>query len=177
MARNMPTHVRLPNEGENNDILPVGILADVNGGSGWSISGLDVKEVPSQEDEPEAYSFVRSALAQGRLEPATSSEFDLVQKTNAEIARLFPKPKQDEPPAPWNEPAIVATSRKHRRIVSAHRMSGGQETGEIEDTNYGNMSNDELRSRLANRGLDTDGTKRELVARLQEADASEEANA
>ena len=172
MAKKLPSHVRLPNEGENNDILPVGILADIDGGSNWSISGLDVKETPSEEDEPEAFKFVRSALAQGRLEAADQAQFDLIQTTNKEIAKLFPKPKADEPPAPWNEPAIAATSRKHRRIVAQHRMSGGEETGDVEDSDYGRMNLAELQSRASNRGLDTEGTKRELVARLKEDDAS-----
>lgn len=64
-----------------------GIVADV-GGSGWSIAGYDIKEVP--EDGTLAARFVRKALADGRLEVASQAEFDLVQEENeasAEVVR------------------------------------------------------------------------------------------
>lgn len=70
MPNDDPQYVRLANR------LSRGILADVEG-SGWSISGLDVKEFP--KDNTNAARFVRHALRDGKLEPASRAEHEEVQ--------------------------------------------------------------------------------------------------
>lgn len=76
-----PTHVRLAER------LNRGIVADVSGGSGWSIAGLDVKPVPSDKDDHVARAFVLSQVRQGKLEAATAAEYKDVQKANDTIAK------------------------------------------------------------------------------------------
>lgn len=167
MPRNDPKFVRLPAEG---DVLPVGIYADVQGGSGWSISGLDVQEVPAKDDP--AYKFVKSGLNSGRLEEATQAEFDAVQKHNADLAKLHPvKVPEGETPPPWNEPAIAATAKRARAKLVSQRNGNGTDDDGDDDDPYSSMSKEELQAHAASQGLDTSGTKSEIKARLQEASA------
>lgn len=71
---NDPSFVRLAAR------LQRGGMADVQG-SGWSISGLNVKEFPS--DNPAAKRFVRKALNDGKLEPASKAEWEEVNDPEA----------------------------------------------------------------------------------------------
>lgn len=64
-----PKYVRL------NDRLCQQVVADLD--SGWSIAGLDVKEVPA--DSPAQAKVVKRYIQQGILEPASRAEFDEVQ--------------------------------------------------------------------------------------------------
>lgn len=80
MATSAPKYVRLAER------LNRGIVADIDGGSGWSIAGLDVKEVPDEKKYPVAHGFVLSQLRQGKLEASDSGEYDEVQKANGLIA-------------------------------------------------------------------------------------------
>lgn len=68
-----PQYVRLATR------LSRSVLADV-GGSGWSLSGLDVKEFPSR---PDAKRFCRKALRDGKLEAASKAEYDEVRALDA----------------------------------------------------------------------------------------------
>ncbi len=163
MARKLPAYVRLPAEGE---VLPVGILADIDGGTGWSISGLDVKETPDDDDP--AQKFVRTALNAGRLEEATKDEFDAVQAAHKELAKLAP---DSDSPKPWNEPAIAQAARRLRRKLVSSRRDGKNDVGD-EDAPYDKRGVDELRAELDRRGLDTEGKKADLVTRLEEDDAN-----
>lgn len=61
-----PKYVRLVEH------LNTSVIADIQGGSGWSISGNEVKEFPKRP--PEAQRFVRQRLVQGILEPASAAE-------------------------------------------------------------------------------------------------------
>lgn len=56
--------------------LSSGIVADLD--SGWSIAGLDVRKAPDKETDPRAAKFVKKALGDGRLEPASKVEWDEV---------------------------------------------------------------------------------------------------
>lgn len=168
----LPSFVRLPAEvnvaSNSPAVLPLGILADVEGGSGWSISGMDVKEVPA-EDEP-GYNFVRTAIIQGRLEEATEDEFNAVQEAHAEVSRLHPVAfAPGETPPPWNEPALITTSARLRKRLIQGRLSGEFPTTTTEE-DYGDLSHDELKSRAQARGLATSGTKADLQQRLEEHD-------
>lgn len=75
---NDPKYVMLANR------LTNGMVADIEG-SGWSISGLDVKEFPSTEG---AARFVRHALREGKLEPSSRAEFDEVQEHHKNVAKV-----------------------------------------------------------------------------------------
>lgn len=76
MARTDPKYVRLAEHMANR------IVADIEGGSGWSISGMQVKTFPDEETEPTACRYVRSQLVAGLLEPAGKAEYDEVLAGN-----------------------------------------------------------------------------------------------
>jgi hypothetical protein len=71
-----PTYVRLPNR------LIRGCVVDLN--SGWSLSGLDVAQFPSDR-YPAAQEFVRRAIRDGRLEEAASEEYDKVHGDHMDL--------------------------------------------------------------------------------------------
>lgn len=60
-------------------------ISDIAGGSGWSISGRDVRPFPKRADQQR---FVRQKLAANLLEPAGKAEFDEVSKHDAKFAKL-----------------------------------------------------------------------------------------
>lgn len=105
-----PSHVRLAER------LNRGIVADVESGSGWSIAGLDVKEVPDAEDDPVAHQFVLSQLRQGKLESASAGEYQDVQEANsliAEAAKFDPDAGES-----LNEAAVQAAAKKARKELA-----------------------------------------------------------
>lgn len=166
--KNLPAYVRLPAEGE---VLPVGILADIDGGTHWSISGLDVRPVP--EDDDPAQRFVRKALNDGLLEEATAAEFKVVQNAQSELAKLAPNPS--DTPKPWDEPAIANAARRHRAKIVAARVAGAADDADDDeggDEDLSKLSVDELKQRLSTLGEPVEGKKAELVTRLEEAVAN-----
>jgi len=78
MATNDPGYVRLANR------LTGGMIADVDGGSGWSIAGLDVRKFP--KDNSQAARFVRQNLVAGKLENASKAEWDEAHDQSVEEA-------------------------------------------------------------------------------------------
>jgi hypothetical protein len=58
------------------------VVADVVGGSGWSIGGYDVKESPDLKERPDAARFVKQRLRDNVLEPASKAEFDEIVEAN-----------------------------------------------------------------------------------------------
>jgi len=116
-------YVRLPER------LLSGNVTDVLGGSGWGISGFDVKPVPDKEDEPEAHAFVVACLRANLLEEASAQEHELVTSAVAEVekvaARSLPE-NQGGPaqPSPWNEAAISNVANKHRKKLISARIAG-----------------------------------------------------
>lgn len=80
---NTPKYVRLTPRLSRN------VICDVQG-SGWSISGLDVKPFPEGDTEKDkaAKKFVRRQIQAGNLEPCSKAEYDDVQ----EQARSIPQP-------------------------------------------------------------------------------------
>lgn len=179
MATN-PQYVRLPER------LLSGNVTDVVGGSGWGISGFDVKEFPDENDDPVAYAFVKDAVRAGLLEEASTAEFKSVQKAiNAvsEVAALALPANQGGPaqPSPWNEAAVSQVANKHRRRLVTSRLteaweedegkSASTSDGEDEPPNYGDMHKAELQAEARRRGLDESGNKDDIVARLEEDDA------
>lgn len=66
------------------------IIADINEyGSLWSISGNAIKEMPPQEDEPEAYDFVKDLLRKGTLEVASKAEWDEQEENAQELRNAY----------------------------------------------------------------------------------------
>lgn len=165
----MPQYVRLPDE------LYLGIVADL--ASGWSIAGLDVKEVPTDENDP-TLPFIRQSLRQGKLEPASQEEFDHIQQHNDDMVELVAPMGAGEAGGIWNEPAISAANKASRatlvqlRNADHARTQGTSDDGGEDQSEYASWTQTALREELKSRELDTTGNKRELVARLEEADAA-----
>jgi hypothetical protein len=175
---NDPKYVRLPER------LLAGNVTDIEGGTGWGISGLDVKEFPEDPDEA---SFVRDALRSQLLEPATAAEFKRVSDAHARLGSLaagaVPKEGALGTPAPWNEAAIQQVGKKVRNNLLAKRLADADEEEEEttpDSTDYASLHKAELVQEIERRNaeredddqLPTDGTKDDLVKRLQEDDAA-----
>lgn len=119
---NDPKYVRLANR------LSLQTIADIaEYGSGWSISGLDVKEFPDDE----AARYVRLKLGQGVLEPATQAEFDEVHDDEETIA-VVDRYRDASQPHPWQESAVQAAHAKRRRVIESSRYEE-EETDEEAD--------------------------------------------
>jgi hypothetical protein len=78
----------------------------------------------------------------------------------------------------WNDSRIrKAWVKRHGKkteetSVEPESPSEPDEVEEVED--YSSLTNEELRTELAGRGLSVNGNKTEMVARLEENDAAEE---
>lgn len=120
---NDPQYVRLTNR------LGLQMVADVTGGSGWSISGLDVKEFPDDEDEA---AYVRVQLGRGVLEPATKAEYEEVHDEDdvSEVVARYTDPSGKKP---WQEAEVQAASRKRRVAIEESRELSEDELAEFED--------------------------------------------
>lgn len=82
MSKSDPQYVRLCKR------LTRGLVADVTGGSGWSLAGYDVKPFPEEE---EGADYVRRLLSQGILESASTAEYELVQEESGKVADTLPE--------------------------------------------------------------------------------------
>lgn len=75
---NDPDYVRLSKR------MSRGIVADI-GKSGWSISGLDVKPFP-EDDDVDEQKYVRRLVNNGTLEPCSKAEYEEVHPEASEDA-------------------------------------------------------------------------------------------
>jgi len=166
-----PNYVRITNR------LSFGVVADIAGGSRWSISGNDVKEFPKDKT---AKRFVRKMIANGRLEPASKSEYEEVQENRRTMAASVPQrsSSSEERHTPIQEQAIRDKARELREQGSKSEPSEDSESddeeSDDEDRSYEDMKVDDLRQMLLERGLPTTGKKDELIARLEEDDEDDE---
>lgn len=109
---NDPKYVQLTNR------LSQGIVADI-GGSGWAISGLDVKEFPTTDA---AARFVRAELRSGKLEPVGKAEFDEVQEAHKNATKA----------ANHQEAQVVrAAQREHLALRESRGLDDSE--GDLED--------------------------------------------
>jgi hypothetical protein len=87
--------------------------------SGWGISGYDVKEMPDEEGEPQAFAFVSGEIRAGRIEPASRAEYDEVHPDLA--AALGFSPTKEDGSKPFQERAVQREARKGHTKVKAKR--------------------------------------------------------
>lgn len=93
--------------------------------SGWGISGLDVKEMPDADTQPNAYRYVRGELAQGRLEGASRAEYDEAHPDL--LAEL-------DAGAPHQEAKVQRAALKvHRKVTAARRDQGELDSYEADE--------------------------------------------
>lgn len=117
MAKNDPKYVKLA------DRLVRQILADIAGGTGWSISGLNVKEFPSDK-YPLSQGFVRQQLARGVLEAASQEDFDIVQKSIQSDVLARSGIVRDDKAFYYSEEDVMSTSEGDRLDIEAQRGFG-----------------------------------------------------
>ncbi len=134
---NTPKYVRLAER------LNRSIVADVESGSGWSIAGLDVKEVPDPKTEPVAYKFVTDNLRNGKLEASNASEYEVVQAANAKVAEAGAfDPETGES---HNEGAIQAAVKAAARdLVDGVVSKEDEDEDEDEEDEFEAFNRDEL---------------------------------
>lgn len=124
---NDPSYVRLANR------LSLQTIADISEfGSGWSISGLDVKEFP---EDTEAARYVRLKVGQGVLETASRAEFEEVQD-DEEAASVVARFSDPNAPLPWQEADVQEVhARKRQQIADNRGLDEAEEDEEWEGQN------------------------------------------
>lgn len=161
------------------------MLADVAGGTGWKISGLDVKSFPSNAREAD---FVRRNLRSGNLEPASRAEYEEVTEAaieaNSERDRRVAaderaqkvsekRAKKDgvDEPEPAGQVAVdqIPPPESDETTDELTSEGGVQSSGEDDEEDLDNLTNEALRERLKAADLPTGGNKKELVERLRSA--------
>jgi hypothetical protein len=166
-------YVRLP------DRLATGSLSDVN--SGWSIGGLDVRPVPDEKLNPVAYAFVQGYLRTGHLEEASKAEHDEVRELDRELAKAHLGTLDEFEAAArggYQEGTIQQRVTETQSRIKSSRATVSESSDEDDEEteeggDYSTMSKADLVAEAENRGLDSSGTKADIVARLEEADAAE----
>lgn len=178
---NEPKYVRLAER------LTGQVLVDIT--SGWSISGLDVKEFPDKEKYPRAARFVRDKLRRGALEPASSAEYEEVEEVHEQSRQALSDKLHELAEvgmadrlglAVHQEASVQQQARERRERVRDKREQNTENADgdtpaeaageEEEDEGYQSWTNEQLREELDSRELSTTGNKADLVARLEEDD-------
>lgn len=89
MAKNDPQFVRL------SDITCHGIMVDVEGGSLFSLSGMEVKPFPDADVFPDQARFVRDKIRVGHIEEASEEEYKEQKEAAAQIKATHVAQLQD----------------------------------------------------------------------------------
>lgn len=103
------------------------VIADIVGGSGWSIAGNEVKEFPTRPDS--AKRFVRQKLVANILEPASAAEL----KEQAQKSKPYENLVQGL--ATHQEEAIIEAAEKAREDSSNDSSSDDDDGNEGENEN------------------------------------------
>lgn len=106
-----PKYVRLATR------LSRGMVCDVEG-SGWSISGLDVRQFPEGNV---ASRFVRSKLNAGLLEPASKSEWEEAHDTSLEDEILSQNPDYRSTASAVQEGRVQRAARAAQEKLASSR--------------------------------------------------------
>lgn len=107
------------------DRLANGCCVDIS--SGWSIAGLDVVEVPTENTV--AQEFVRINLQRGVLEPASRAEFEEVMEQGSRdlLAEAGIEVERHKIEGFYQEAHVVGLAdEERRRIMAARGLGGGQ---------------------------------------------------
>jgi hypothetical protein len=151
--------------------LTRGLVADVE--SGWSIAGLDVRKFPADK---QAAKFVKKALADGRLEPASKAQWDEVHDTE-EIegealegrARASTKNIQE---AHIRRAAQAGAQRLVESRSGRSAAAEDDEEGDDEDDGLDDLRKPQLVAIAQQMDLDTSGNMDTLKERIREARAN-----
>lgn len=144
------------------------MVADVLGGTGWSISGADVRPFPEGAQEKD---YVRDLVRRGVLEGASKAEFEEVEERNKEAFDT-----EAELQAAAMEKAVARAEKAREAAADAEPEpapepppnSGGMVPSEAEAADdIDSLTNEQLRERLSAAGESTSGNKAELQERLR----------
>lgn len=101
--------------------MQTGMLVDTFG-SGWSISGMDVRKFP-EDSNRKAQKFVRAELNDGKLEPASLAEWDEVHDPALAEAVLAQNPGFKENASGFQEAHLQQAAADSRRRLEASRQA------------------------------------------------------
>lgn len=165
MAEN-PNYVRLAPR------LVRGMVADVE--SGWSIAGLDVRKFPDKKTTPGAARFVKKALADGRLEPASKAEWDEVHDTeDVERESLEGRPRATTKNLQEAHVQRAAREGARRIVQSRSDNDPDDDSDDDEGDDLDGLKKHQLVSLAESMGLDASGTVQTLKDRITEARESD----
>lgn len=111
MPNEDPQYVRLATR------LSKGMVCDVMG-SGWSISGLDVRKFPEGNV---AQRYVRAQLNAGKLEPASKAEYEEAHDTSLEEEVLRQNPDYREKASAVQESRVQLVAQEAQAKLAAGR--------------------------------------------------------
>lgn len=142
-----PEYVRLVTR------LQTGMIVDTFG-SGWSISGMDVRKFPKDRA---AAKYVRAAVNEGKLEPASQAEWEEVHDPALAEAVLAANPDFQKNASGFQEAHLQKAAAESRRRLEDARQRRLEEDDDYEDEEDARQRN--LAERIAQQqedGLDSD---------------------
>lgn len=163
-----------PNYIQLTDRLQGTSLADVRSGSGFTLSGREVKEFPK---DPDAIRFVRRQMALGNIEVAGRAEFQEYKESREEFADANGDPAK----IPFQEAAVKRAARDVRRAGDQKRAKRRADKSDDEASADANndtgadgkpleeMNTNELKAQAEALGVATSGNKEALLERVRGA--------
>lgn len=146
-------------------------IADIAGGSLWSISGIEVKEYP----EPQrAADFARDMFRQGRLVEATQAEFD-AYTAMCEDTVNFVKEMRENKVTGHQETELIGFAREGESqlvgLLNGEEVERGEDEPTFQGKNRDQLLNidggkEALIALAEEEGVDSSGTKADIVDRL-----------
>jgi hypothetical protein len=136
------------------------------------LSKFDRQYLRDRGIDPDEYVARMTATDEpDEVEDDTVEEGEAILSDGTNVARAGRLPRDNaEPVTPTDEDDPVAAQGGD----AAEAAEDDEEDGDEEDVPYSEWSNDELRKELRDRDLSTEGKKADLIARLEEHDASSE---
>lgn len=162
MPATTPKYVRLTQH------MLLGCHVDIN--TGWGISGRDVQEVP---DNPAVQAFVRAAQSRGILEEASEEEYNEIQEANFNpLGGDIPRVIMVDPSKPLAPNVLDTLVRQHGAQLEERFAQREQDL--LRDREFAGATDMDLRSRLSAQGINSGGSRSEVIARLQATKGSSE---
>lgn len=140
--------------------------------TGFGISGRDVKPVP---DNANVHEYVKQGLRKGLFEEATEEEYEEVTGASY-IGDDIPKVIMIDPTQPIPENILRASLSQLGAGIEQRAADREESLVKVTEStpanSYARLSEQDLRSILSGRGIDSSGSKASLVSKLQASDAA-----
>lgn len=146
-------------------------IADIDGGSLWSISGVEVKEAPA--DGTPAATFVRDMTRQGRIVEASSDEYK-AYTAMCEDTIEFVQKMRDSKVTGHQETELISFANEGAEqyigLLNGDAPRGGDPDAPTfqgkSRQDLLDLKKDELVAMADEEGVDSSGTKEEIADRL-----------